>query len=234
MVERHSCGEYSFLKKILLVNTLPTFLERNTTLLNRVGFRIYTASSAVEALQIHRTEQVDLIISLLDMPEMGGDKLCSLIRQDVVLRKVSFLLICSPFSWQIEKASHCGANAWICKPVQPELLLHEIRKLIAIPKRLDHRASIHGRVRCKWFSGISRNISVSGVLCETVMAIDPDELITDLSVSIGSREIVADGKVVRTVCLPDGQYNYGVQFIGLASDYRKVIETFISEKLSTE
>jgi CheY-like chemotaxis protein/uncharacterized protein YodC (DUF2158 family) len=234
MVEHLSCGEYSFLKKILLVNTLPTFLERNTSLLNRIGFRIYPATSAFEALQIHRTQRVDLIIALLDMPEMGGDMLCSMIRQDAVLRKVSILLICSPVPWQIEKASQCGANAWICKPVQPELLLQEVRKLIAIPKRLDHRASIHGIVRCKWFTGISRNISVSGVLCETGIAIDPDELITSMSVSIGSREIVADGKVVRRVSLPDGHYNYGVQFIGLASEYRKVMETFISQNLKTD
>ena len=214
--------------KILIVNNQPNFLERNEGLLNRIGFRIYTATSALEALQIHRRHRVKLIIAMLDMPEMGGDLLCSLIRQDPLLRKVSILLICQPTPGQIERASSCGANAWICKPLQPGLLLQEVGKMISIPTRTDHRASVHGVVRCKLFSGISRNISVSGVLCETDVEIDPEEIIIDLSVSINSREIVADGKVARSVKLPNGLYNYGVQFIGLAPDHRKEIETLIA------
>jgi len=66
------------------------------------------------------------------------------------------------------------------------------------------------------------------------MAIDKDELITSMSVSIGSHEIIADGKVVRSVSMPEGQYNYGVQFIGLASEYRKGIETFILQNLKAD
>jgi len=219
------------LKKILLVNNLSNFLERNTSLLNRAGFRLYTAATALEAMQIHRAQKVDLIIAMLDMPEMGGDMMCSLIRQDLELRKVSILLICQPTAGQIEKASQCGANAWICKPVQPGLLLQEVGKLIAVPTRMDHRTSIHGIVRSKWFSGISRNISVSGLLCESDMAIDTDEVITSMSVFLKSRELIADGKVVRAVNLPGGLYNYGVQFIGLAPEHRKEIEIFVAQNL---
>jgi len=220
------------LHKILIVNNQPNFLERNEGLLNRIGFRIYTATSALEAMQIHRAHRVKLIIAMLDMPEMGGDLLCSLIRQDPVLRKVSILLICQPTSAQVERASSCGANAWICKPLQPGLLLQEVGKLISIPTRVDHRAGIHGIVRCKWFTGISRNISVSGILCETDVEIDPEELITSMSVSINSREIISDGKVARAVKLPNGMYNYGVQFVGLASDHRKEIEALVAQNLN--
>jgi CheY-like chemotaxis protein len=219
------------LDKILIVNNQPNFLERNEGLLNRTGCRIYTATSALEALQIHQAQRVQLIIAILDMPEMGGDVLCSMIRQDPLLKKVSMLLICQPTASQIERASRCGANAWICKPLQPGLLLQEVGKLISIPMRVDHRADIHGIVRCKLFAGISRNISVSGVLCETDVEIDPKEIITDLSVSICSREIVAEGKVARSVRLPTGLYNYGVQFIGLAPDQRKEIEALVAQNL---
>jgi len=220
------------LHKILIVNNQPNFLERNEGLLNRIGFRIYTATSALEAMQIHRVHRVKLIIAMVDMPEMGGDVLCSLIRQDPELRKVSILLICQPTPGQLERASSCGANAWICKPLQPGLLLQEVGKLIAIPTRIDHRAGIHGIVRCKWFSGISRNISVSGILCETDVEIDPEEIITSMSVSLNSREIISDGKVARSVRLPNGLYNYGVQFIGLAPNHRKEIEALVALNLN--
>ncbi len=192
---------------------------------------MYTASSALEAIQIHRAHRVKLIIAMLDMPEISGDMLCSLIRQDPLLKNVSILLICQPTPSQIERASTCGANAWICKPLQPGLLLQEIGKLIAIPTRVDHRANVHGIVRCNWFSGISRNISVSGLLCETNVEIDPEELITSLSVSISSREIVTDAKVARSVKLPNGLYSYGVQFIGLTPEHRKEIEILVAQNL---
>ena len=219
------------MNKILIVNKLQSFLERNESFLNRVGFKIYTATSSLEAMQIHRAHRVKLIIAMLDMPVISGDMLCSLIRQDPVLKKVSILLICQPTPSQIERASTCGANAWICKPVQPGLLLQEVAKLIAIPTRIDHRANVHGIVRCKWFSGISQNISVSGILCETNVEIDPDELITSMSVSISSREIVTDAKVIRSVKLPNGLYNYGVQFIGLSPEHRKEIEALVEKNL---
>lgn len=219
------------MNKILIVNNQPSFLERNEGLLNRIGFKIYTATSALEAMQIHKVHRVKLIIAMLDMPEMGGDMLCALIRQDPVMRKVSILLICQPTPGKIERASSCGANAWICKPLQPGMLLQEVGKLISIPTRIDHRAGIHGIVRCKWFSGISRNISVSGVLCETDVEIDPEEIITSMSVSISSSEIVTDGRVARSVRLPNGMYNYGVQFIGLTPEHRRGIETLVAQNL---
>lgn len=219
------------LKKILLVNNLPTFLERNASLLDRIGFKLYTATSAREAMEIHREQRVDLIIAKLDMPDMEGDLLCSLIRQDVELRKVSIILICYPTPLQIEKASRCGANAWICRPVQPALLLQEVGKLIDIPTRMDHRARINGIVRSKWFSGTSSNISASGILFETDMVLDSDELILSMSFFIASREIFSDGKIVRSVSMPGGLYNYGVQFIGLAPEYRKEIESYVAQEL---
>jgi len=219
------------LNKILIVNNQPNFLERNEGLLNRIGFKIYIAKSAPEAMQLHREHRVKLIIAMLDMPEMGGDMLCSLIRQDPVMKKVSILLICQPTPGQVERASRCGANAWICKPLQPGMLLQEVGKLISIPTRIDHRAGIHGIVRCKWFSGISLNISVSGVLCETDVEIDPEEIIASMSVAISSHEIVTDGKVARSVRLPNGLYNYGIQFIGLDSKHRKEIETLVAQNL---
>ena len=216
------------MKKILLVSNSQSFLERNTCLLDRAGFKIYTTTSAIDALDIHRAQKKDLIIAILDMPGMGGDKMCSLIRHDEELCKVSILLVCYPVPNDIARASRCGANVWISKPVNPVVLLHEVGKLITIPTRIDHCTSVHGILKSRIFSGILRNVSVSGILCETDMFLHPDELITNMSFTIGSREIIADGTVVRLVSMSDGMYNYGIQFIGLAPGYREGIENFVA------
>jgi len=215
-------------KKILLVNNLQSFLERNYCLLDRAGFEVYTATSAVEALQIHREQKVNLIIAMLDMPQLGGDWLCSLIRQDSELCKVSIILVCYPAPKDIERASQSGANAWITKPVRPNVLLQEAGKLLSIPTRIDHRTSVHGIVNSRRFSGTLHNISVSGILCETDMLLNPDELITGMSIDIRMCEITAGGKVVRSANSSNGLYNYGVQFIDLAPGYRDEIANFVA------
>ena len=80
------------MKKILLVNHQEAFLQRNKNLLNRAGFLILTATSASEALRVHSEQSVDVVISLLEMPQMGGDALCTLIRQGSPQKQV-------PSSW---------------------------------------------------------------------------------------------------------------------------------------
>jgi CheY-like chemotaxis protein len=220
------------MKKILLVNNLQNFLERNKCLLDREGFKIFTATSAVEALQILSAQKVDLIVSVLDMPEMGGDTLCSLIRQRGELSSVSILLVCYPGHGEVERASSCGANAWLLKPVRPNLLLKEVGKLLNVPTRGDHRAIVHGTVQSREFSGISCDISVSGILCKTDMPLSPDEMITNMSFIINSHEIITDGKVVRSMSMPDGMYNHVVKFIGLAPEHSEEIEKYVATNLT--
>jgi len=215
------------MKKILLVSNVHSFIERNSFLLDRAGFTIYTATSAIEALHIHRAQRVDLIIAALDMPEMGGDKLCSIIRQEGELCKVSIILACYPVPREVERASRCGANVWLPKPIHPYVLLQEVDKLITIPTRLDHRTSVQGVVHSTKFSAILRNISVSGILFETDILLNPDEFITNMSFVIGSREIIAEGNVVRSMDMLDGMYKYGVQFTALAPGHREEIAKFV-------
>jgi CheY-like chemotaxis protein len=223
-------GHVCHMKKILLVNNLEAFLGRNKSLLNRAGFLILTATSAQEALRIYREQSVDLIISLLDMPEMGGDALCSSIRQDSELKHVPFILVC--YETELERASQCGANAWVTKPVRPELLLEHVGRFLQIPARRDYRAIFNARVNgtreSLSFSGMTRNISASGLLCETATILNQDDLITNLLLAIDSHQIVADGKVVRSESRPDGMYNYGVQFTSLAPEYLEKIEQFVA------
>jgi two-component system chemotaxis response regulator CheY len=219
---------YQHKKKILLVNNLQSFLKRNYSLLDRAGFDVYTATSTLEALQIHRAQKVNLIIAMLDMPQLGGDSLCSLIRQDSELCKVSIILVCYPIPKDMEKASQCGANVWLTKPVRPDVLLQEVEKLLSISTRIDLRTSVRGIVNNRRFSGSLHNISVSGILCETDMLLNPDELITSMSIDISSSEIIAGGKVVRSANNLNGLYNYGVQFIGLAPGYREEIANLVA------
>jgi CheY-like chemotaxis protein len=220
------------MKTILLVNHVEAFLGRNKSLLNRAGFQIATATSADEALQVYREQPVDLIISLLEMPEMGGDALCKLIRLDEELKNVPFMMVCYDTEAELDRATQCGANAVVIKPVRPEMLLEQVGIFLSIPIRRDFRAPfnarVHGMRGTLSFSGVTRNISVSGVLCETEMRLNHDDLITNLFLTIESHRIIADGKVIWSETGPDGMYHYGVKFTMIPPECREKIEQFVS------
>lgn len=224
-------GSRSAMKKILLVSHQEAFLERNKQLLNRAGFLILTAASAEAALETYREERVDLIIAALDLPGMGGDALCSLIRSQKELRQVPFILVCYETEAELERAARCSANARVTKPVRPDLLLTQIGRFLDIPTRRDYRVSfracVNGTSGTLLFTGMTRNISVSGLLCETSMRLAPDDLITDLLLTIGPDTIEADARVVWSDSRSDGLFLYGVQFTELAQGSREIIARFV-------
>jgi CheY-like chemotaxis protein len=220
------------MEKILLINNQEAFLDRNKSLLNRAGFQILTATSADEALRICHEQAISLIIAQLDMPGMSGDTFCGLIRQELTIRNVSVILVCYDSAVELKRASSCGANAVVTKPVHPETLLRLVGKFLRIQARRDYRAALHARIEGarenKVFHGITRNISVSGILCESSMQLNQDDLLSNLLFTVDSSPIAADGKVVWTSDTPDGQYSYGVQFLDLAPELQEKIELFVA------
>lgn len=217
--------------KILLVSNSQRFLERNKRLLSRAGVRMLTATSAREALAIHSRERVDLIIAMLDMPETGGEMLCSLIRRKEELRNVSFILVRNYGRGKFDLSTHCGANASFTRPVNALLLRETVKRLLSIPPRRDHRAffraNVHGTREASSFTGISRNISASGILIESDRLLCENDLIKGMFVVSGSRLVVAEGRVVRSV-RQDGKYQYGVRFSNLEPEHRRAIEKYVA------
>jgi CheY-like chemotaxis protein len=220
------------MKKILLVYSVIVFYEKNRNLLNRSDFKIYTAISVKEALRIHRIRRVDLIIADLNMPDMGGDELCSIIRSEKELRNVSVLLTCRDDPAELERIALCGANAWVSKPIQTGTFLEKIGQLLDISLRKDYRvllkASVRGERENRSFYCTSYNISRSGILIETDEILHQGDRITCTFFLPGARQIVAEGEAIRSVTLTDGCYHYGIRFIDLDENFREEIDEYVA------
>ncbi len=221
------------MRKIIIVNSVHAFLERDKSILNRADFRIYTATSGEEALRVHREERASLIVADLDLPDMGGDRLCSLVRNESAIRNVSIVLVCHDVPEELERVSTCGANAWVTKPVRPEQLVESVGQLLAVSLRRGYRvllkARVNGARESVPFFCTSHNISVSGILLETEKPLEPGDCITCSFFLPGSQQIVVDGEVVRLEKKPDGLFHYGVRFIDLAPSFSEEIERFIAQ-----
>jgi DNA-binding response OmpR family regulator len=221
------------MKKILLVNSVIAFFDRNKGLLNRSEFQILTAVTGNDALKAHRQEQADLIIAELNMPDMQGDELCTLIRMEKKLKNVSVILVCDDTPEYRARIAHCGANAWVTKPINPEKLLESIGQLLAVSTRKGYRvllrAHVHGERETSPFFCTSHNISATGIMFETDKLLDLGDRITCSFFLPGASQVKADGEIVRAVKMPDDNVHYGVRFIHLAPDYRGEIECFIAK-----
>jgi len=196
---------------------------------------IFTATSAEEAIRIHRDERVDLVIADLEMGGMGGDGMCTAIRGDETLKKVSIIIYCFNKKSARERCEACGANACLTKPVNPEVLFQKVNDLLSICRRESLRVlirvSVEGRAGDGYFFSTSKNISTTGILLETDKVLAKGDRIT-CSFFLNTNQITANGEAVR-VEEKKGELNqYGVKFIDLAPDAQILIEEFIKKSRS--
>jgi CheY-like chemotaxis protein len=220
------------MKKLILTDSLKPIIEEESNTLSWTNIKMLYASSAEEMLKIHRAENVDLIITELDMQGMNGDEACSIIRKDDALKKVSFTIICGDSKSAIERCLDCRANAYLTKPVDPYDLFHNIRKLMYVAERKVLRANlqvfIEGEPSDNLFFAKTENISNAGILFETDEVLNIGEKIK-CTFFIGMNPISTSGKVVRVERKASSQYFYGLQFTKLAPLAQTRIGQFIQK-----
>jgi CheY-like chemotaxis protein len=120
------------MKKILIVDDLHTSIEKEKSILNRSDFMIFTTTSSRKALELHKSENMDLIVVDLDMPEVNGDELCFLIRKDPMMQQVSVIIVGTDSESDMNRFKRCQANAYITKPIRPLQLLEKVSQLLDI------------------------------------------------------------------------------------------------------
>jgi signal transduction histidine kinase len=116
---------------ILLVDDEVTIVEMEQAMLERLGYKVTTRSSSIDALEAFRAnpDKFDLIITDMAMPNMAGDKLSVEINQ---IRPDIPILLCTGFSEIIseEKAKSLGINGFLLKPVISRDLSQKIRDVL--------------------------------------------------------------------------------------------------------
>ena len=117
---------------ILLVNDckfIRTILER---ILQRLGYQNLCMSvDGLEALNLLRSQPIDLVITDYHMPEMDGTDLFQSMQQDPVLAKIPVLLISGvPTAKFATQALAIGIQSTLNKPFRAEQLDQEIQSLL--------------------------------------------------------------------------------------------------------
>lgn len=220
------------MKKILLVSSSKSFLERNKNLLKREDFQLITAQSGAEALQLQKEYFFDLILSDLHLLDMGGDTLSLTIRNDEISRNVVIILICYDNADEHSRIAKSGADAKIIRPVQPEQIINTVGSLLDMeigrPKRAMFTVKVLSKKGEVAFDCISIDISTTGILLETEYPLDIGDRISCQFALPGAGQIETEGDVVRSVKILETTFKYGVQFAGLSHSFRKEIVSYVT------
>lgn len=119
---------------ILLVDDSPTTLEYIKHILTIGGFYVETADCAEKAWEMLQQQQSpDLVLTDFTLPEMSGGELIERIRQTPSCENVGTMLMTA--SKDEASALNSGADAFIGKPTDPDLLVARAKSIIGIYHR---------------------------------------------------------------------------------------------------
>lgn len=117
--------------KILVVDDEFDMVEMLSIRLEASGYQVISAFDGQEGLNKARSEKPDLIILDLMLPKVDGYKVCRMLKFDEKYKQIPIIL----FSARAQEADvklgqDVGADAYVTKPFEPDILLHKISELL--------------------------------------------------------------------------------------------------------
>jgi CheY-like chemotaxis protein len=128
--------------KILMVDDDPDIREVLKMILESQGYQTVSASDGIECMAALRAENPDLIILDLLMPKMDGFAVLKELREEkwAQYRQIPILILSSIREgaarrrWELETALELDVDDYIDKPIEPEVLLKSIERLLSKKK----------------------------------------------------------------------------------------------------
>ena len=116
------------LKKIMTVDDSPTVRKVLNMALSGAGYQVIEANDGQEAVDKLAQTNIDLMVTDLNMPNMGGVELIKIVRQQPGKRFMPIIMLTSEAQKEMKAAGKkAGASGWVTKPFRPEQLLSVIQ-----------------------------------------------------------------------------------------------------------
>lgn len=114
---------------VLVVDDDPGVREVIRSMLEASGYSVLLAENGKEAMRVLKTEQADLILTDLVMPEQEGIETIKALRREYPEIKV--IAMSGAFGGDyLRIAAYLGAHATLAKPIQMEALLRLVEETL--------------------------------------------------------------------------------------------------------
>jgi PAS domain S-box-containing protein len=140
-LELHKSAEADLLSssRILVVEDNPVISMLTLRLLAKFGARVESASTGRAAIEKVRSTAFDIILMDVNLPDINGYEVTSLIRQMESERKgrknVIIAVTAGAMSGDREKALDAGMNDYLAKPVHPAQLRQTLLRWLGMPEQ---------------------------------------------------------------------------------------------------
>jgi CheY-like chemotaxis protein len=121
-----------------------------TLMLERAGHEVIGVESGEPALEALRANQVELVVTDLDMPGMDGLALCKAVRSDPELRETPVIIATGgilPWDGRVAEAQACGV---LVKPFLMADLIARIQEAVTRGRHLHEPARVCELVSGNW------------------------------------------------------------------------------------
>ncbi|OGR44687.1 MAG: hypothetical protein A2X35_05105 [Elusimicrobia bacterium GWA2_61_42] len=117
--------------KILAVDDDLSILELYKEIFIKAGFEIQTAEDAVSAVMRYQEFKPDLLVLDVDMPAGGGQKVFDRLRN--LFQTATPIIFSTGMPESVQNLARNLNVVVLKKPVSPELLIAETKKLLKMP-----------------------------------------------------------------------------------------------------
>ncbi|KHK02300.1 Chemotaxis regulator - transmits chemoreceptor signals to flagelllar motor components CheY [Desulfovibrio sp. DV] len=119
-------------KHILIVDDSKTVRNLVAFIMRKEGFKVTAAEDGLDGLEkLYTDQQVDLIITDINMPRMDGITFIKTVREQDSYRDIPIVVLSTEGEERdIHVGLSIGANLYMVKPAQPEVMVRNVKMLL--------------------------------------------------------------------------------------------------------
>jgi CheY-like chemotaxis protein len=102
-----------------------------STVLRYLGYQVIEAVDGLQAIALARSERPDIVLMDISIPGIDGWEATRVLREDPATRAIPIVaLTAHALADDRERAANAGFTSYLAKPIEPNAVVAEVRRLI--------------------------------------------------------------------------------------------------------